>query len=290
MVSRNATAAAAEAFRPLLWSLAYRMTGTVQDADDVVQDTLLAALENPPKDPTKPLKPWLVTVALNRARDRLRSRRRTVHLGPWLPAPVPDDRLADDQLADRQTASWAFLRAAEAMTPTQRAVFLAREVLDLSAAETAEALGCSPGGVDVALHRARRALADLPAIPGTFDDAVLVSFLTCLHLGMVGAATKLLHPDAVAINDGAGVVNAARIPVVGARKIVNFCRRIERLYPPGVKLHWRRCNGMLTVILESPRSKGRQPQIATFSAEFRDHRIVRLYSVLDPRKLGAILG
>lgn len=279
-----------ERLRPLLWGLAYRMTGTVQDADDIVQDTLLRAWERPPARVDEPLRGWAVAVTLNLGRDRLRARRRRAHAGPWLPAPVPDARLAEDELADRDSASWAFLCAAERLTPTQRAVFLAREVLELSSAETAAVLGCSAGAVDVALHRARAAIGTRPELPSLVDDGVLLAFLSCLRLGMTGAAAKLLHPDAVTLNDGGGVVNAARQPVVGARKIVNFFVRLARLYPAGLRLRVLRCNGMLTVHgrVDVGAREGRMPAEFTVAAVVEGGRIRRIYSVLDPAKLRAM--
>lgn len=277
--------------RPLLWGLAYRMTGAAEEADEVVQDALLRAWERPPDRLDAPLRAWLVAVTLNLGRDRLRARKRHAYVGPWLPSPVPDARLVDEQIADRQSASWAFLCAAERLSATQRAVFLAREVLELSAAETGAVLGCSPAAVDTSLHRARAALVDLPAAPTMLDDGVVVAFLTCLQLGMTGAAIRLLHPDAVALNDGGGVVNAARVPVVGARKIVTFLERLARLYPSGVGVRVVRCNGALTLVGEVADGGrgGKLPNAFTLCATVEGRRISRLYSVLAPAKLAVVL-
>lgn len=280
----------AESHRAALWGIAYRMTGTVQDADDVVQDAFLRLVERPPRDLDRPLRGWLVAVTLNLARDRLRERRRRTYLGPWLPAPVPDSRLAEDSIALRESATWAFLVAAEALTPTQRAVFLAREVLELTSAETAEILGTSAGSVDVMLHRARAALGTLPARRRVVDDALVVAFLGFLQLGMTAAAVKLLHPDAVALNDGGGRVHAARQPVRGARKIVTFLRRLARQYPGGLRWRIARCNGLVTLIGEhvDPNPHGRTPSRFTLAAEVVDGQIARFYSQLVPEKLAAV--
>src|SRR5215468_2295607 len=78
-----------------LWGMCYRMTGSAADADDIVQDTFVKALEKPPSDMKAPLRPWLVKVAMNLSRDQLRRRRRREYFGPWLPSPVLTD--ADDQ-------------------------------------------------------------------------------------------------------------------------------------------------------------------------------------------------
>lgn len=278
----------AETHRRALWGLAYRMTGTVQDADEVVQDCFVRLLERPPADASRPLRPWLVAVTLNLARDRLRRRKRQAYVGPWLPAPVPDARLADEALALRRTASWAFLVAAEALTPTQRAVFLAREVLDWSAAETAEALGTTPGAVDVALHRARKALGELPDAPSVLDDTVVAGFFALLQVGLPGAARRLLAPDVMVVNDGGGRVNAARIPVVGAAKVMTLFRRLARAQGPG---RWTACraNGLLALVgTWPPHPRLRLPSRFVLVAEVHGGRITRFWTQLVPEKLGAV--
>lgn len=96
-----------EAHRRLLWSLSYRMTGSPADAEDVVQETYLRALERPPRDETAPLKPWLVAVAANLAKDLLRRRRSQAYPGIWLPGPAPlEEELPVAPLSRRASTSW----------------------------------------------------------------------------------------------------------------------------------------------------------------------------------------
>ncbi|HLK36830.1 MAG TPA: sigma-70 family RNA polymerase sigma factor, partial [Polyangiaceae bacterium] len=131
--------------RRLLWGLGYRMTGSAADADDVLQETFVRFVERPPVRMADPLKPWLVHVAMNVARDTLRRRKRRGYVGPWLPTPVEStDDLAQSSEAPgdaryelRESASYAFLVALEALQPRQRAVLLLRDVLDYSVQETA---------------------------------------------------------------------------------------------------------------------------------------------------------
>src|SRR6185295_7860981 len=140
-----------------LWGMCYRMTGSAADAEDIVQDTFVKAMENPPADMESSIRPWLVKVAMNLSRDQLRRRRRREYVGPWLPSPVPTDGESRSQL-DHQSATeaspgthydlmesvtMAFLLALEALTPAQRAVLLLRDVFDFSTTETAEALEMS---------------------------------------------------------------------------------------------------------------------------------------------------
>jgi RNA polymerase sigma-70 factor (ECF subfamily) len=114
-----------------LWGLCYRMTGSAADADDLVQDTFVRALEKPPADMNAPLRPWLVKVALNLSRDQLRKRRRREYLGPWLPSPVLTEGDSPLEIEEGATSEMspvarydllesvtlAFLLALEALTP-----------------------------------------------------------------------------------------------------------------------------------------------------------------------------
>src|SRR3954470_5840996 len=156
-----------EANRRLLWGLVYRMTGDAAEADDVVQETFVRALASPPRDTSEPWRPWLVRVAMNIARDRLRRRPRG-YPGPWLPTPIADDgSLGEGQSSSEaspatrydvvESVTFAFLVALEALTPAQRAVLLLRDVVDYSTSETAAALGMTEANVKVSLHRARAA-------------------------------------------------------------------------------------------------------------------------------------
>src|SRR5712692_46828 len=146
------------------------MTGNAADADDLVQETFVRAIEKPPKWTDEPLRPWLVRVAINLSRDLLRRRKRQGYVGPWLPSPVPTDEQSpasyepparnEDSPAARydlmESVSFAFLLALEALSPTQRAVLLLRDVFDYSTSETAEALDITEANVKVVLLRARR--------------------------------------------------------------------------------------------------------------------------------------
>src|SRR5262249_8300206 len=139
-----------EEHRRFLWGLCYRMTGSAADADDLVQDTFVRAMEHPPRRLDEALRPWLGKVALNLSRDLLRRRKRRDYTGPWLPSPIDpsrDQRNVSDEppahdphaLEGRyellESVSFAFLVALEALTPTQRAVLLLRDVFDYSVHE-----------------------------------------------------------------------------------------------------------------------------------------------------------
>ena len=154
-----------------LWGLCYRMTGNAADADDLVQETFVRALDRPPARIDEPWRPWLVRVAMNLARDVLRRRRRSPYRGNWLPSPV--ETSAEDvppayevpegsgsptegRYELLESVSFAFLLALEALTPSQRAVLLLRDVFDYAVRETADALGMSEANVKVTHHRVMR--------------------------------------------------------------------------------------------------------------------------------------
>jgi RNA polymerase sigma-70 factor, ECF subfamily len=271
----------------LLWALSYRMTGVAADADELVQETFLRALERPPRDADRPLRPWLVRVCVNLARDRLRARRRRAYVGPWLPAPVEVD--APDPVM-RESARSAYLLALEALTPTQRAVVLLRDVFDYSAAETAAALDTTEAAVRVAHHRARRALAahPLPAeapAPETID--AIVRFFTAIGAGDVAGAVALLAPDARLLNDSAGEFLAARMPVVGAEKVVRFLLSVATRVE-GVTWSFRTLNGEPALVLESPSPDPRHAPRSVVRVSMAEGRIAEMQWVLASGKLTAL--
>src|SRR5438046_6362126 len=176
----SAYAQALETDRRLLWGLCYRMTGNAADADDLVQETFVRAIEKPPRRTDEPLRPWLVRVALNLSRDLLRARRRREYVGPWLPSPIETSdeapgrrslgeggppsheppvggidggRTLEGRYDLLESVSFAFLLALERLTPIQRGVLLLMDVFDYSVKETAAALDRSEANVKTTHHR-----------------------------------------------------------------------------------------------------------------------------------------
>src|SRR6266536_857867 len=218
-----------EEHRRFLWSLCYRMTGSAADADDVVQDTFVRAMERPPRRIDEPLRPWLVKVALNLSRDLLRRRKRRDYTGPWLPSPIETGLGAGDRGLDSdekratshgneppshepasmegrydllESVSFAFLLALEALTPMQRAVLLLRDVFDYSVKETAHALDRTEANVKTTHHRARQAMntydgaRQIPtAARQQASAAALKQFLAALQQHDVAAIETLLADD-----------------------------------------------------------------------------------------------
>ena len=291
------------AHRDLLWGLGYRMLGSAADADEVVQETFVRLLERPPADTRAALRPWLLRVGSNLARDMLRRRRVRGYDGPWLPSPVPDTRLglaydapeARYELAE--SAGFAFLLALEALNETQRAVLVLRDVFDLSTAEAADALELSTANVKTTLHRARRALADYDADRRRLSPErvartgeALHGFATALAAGDREAVLGWLADDAVALNDGGGEFVAARLPVRGAAKVAALYLGVvgQRggvgLAAPVV------CNGVPILIYEGapPRPDYAPRGALRVEVDATGRKIVAVHSILASAKLTAI--
>ncbi|MCG8421295.1 MAG: sigma-70 family RNA polymerase sigma factor [Proteobacteria bacterium] len=299
-----------------LWGLCYRMTGTAADADDVVQDTFARAMERPPPRTDVDWRPWLVRVAINLCRDRLRQRKRRAYSGPWLPGLIetgePDALLSG--VADRSAAalvtgqtastryellesvSLAFLLALEALTPTQRAVLILRDALDYSGRETARALALSESNVKTTLHRARKAMNGYERLPrpdpakiGQRTEQILTRFMAALNSQDADTIEGMLRDDVRALSDGGGVYNAAARPIFGRDRVVRLYLKLAKKL--GVPERWeiQPINGrpaLLTWI--TPPS----PRIARFSVTAIDvdnaGLIAEIYAIMAPDKLTAL--
>jgi RNA polymerase sigma-70 factor (ECF subfamily) len=238
-----------------------------------VQETFERALRHPPEGAVDDLKPWLVRVAMNASRDHLRRRRRQAYLGPWLPGPLetpPDapelqgSEGPDARYGRLESLSLAFMCALEALTPSQRAVLLLRDVFDFSVREAAEAAELSESNVKTTLHRARAAMADYDAVrsPITPESQAralraLQAFLVHVMTGNQEALRALLREDVVMHNDGAGEFFAAQKPVIGFQKVITFHRKTRRfgLARAGFVL----LNGLPALVIDSP---SREPRLA----------------------------
>ncbi|HVY48287.1 MAG TPA: sigma-70 family RNA polymerase sigma factor [Minicystis sp.] len=296
----------------LLWGLCYRMTGSAADADDLVQDTFVRALERPPAE-AGDVRPWLVKVALNLAKDRLRARRRRAYKGPWLPSVVPTDDGADagealpsfdavDEASPAhrydlvESVQLAFLLALEALSPTQRAVVLLCDVFERPVKEAAEALGISEANVKVVHHRARKALAayDRDRVPRSAELTaktrdVLRAFAGALASGDQETARALLADDAVSLNDGGGRFVAAGVPLVGKDRILKGTFGVLGRAAPVVRVVEIELNGAPALLVDvAPQKPNVAPRIVLQVELDVLGKIRRIYNLLAPDKLTAL--
>jgi len=293
-----------QAQRSFLFGLCYRMTGSAADAEDLVQDTCERALRSPPRDDGRSLRPWLAAVAVNLSRDHLRRRKAAPYRGNWLPEPVPTELLGgvapaserpDARYGALESATLAFLLALEALSPTQRAVLLLRDVLDYSVKETAEALERTEANVKTTLHRARAAMSaydEERCVPDAATrkrtERALRRF--ALHLGTdnVRGLEALLREDVVAVNDSGEFV-AARKPVVGRKKVVLFHRKLSRYLDGRLRYALRDMNGLPVLVAEyDPERLDFPPrQVLSVSVDSRG-RVRAVHAIVASAKLSHV--
>ncbi len=294
-----------------LWGLGYRLLGSAADADDLVQETFIRALERPPADVDRAWRPWLTRVAMNIGRDQLRKRRRRKYVGPWIPTPIEtgadsapasfEPVLAGEQTTEGrydlvESVSMAFLLALEVLTPKQRAVLLLRDVFDYPVADTAFALDISNSDVKVTLHRARRALADYDrerCIPTReLQDrtrSAIDALLSALATGDMRSTEQLLADSVVALSDGGGEFFAARVPVLGRERVFKFYSKIARARLSTAEFEIRNLNGLPALLGRfHDEPHGQPPAIVQHVILDGAGRIRQILSVLATPKLASV--
>ena len=274
------------AHRSLLFTVAYELLGSAADAEDTVQETWLrwdgigadgrAGVVDP--------RAYLVRIVSRQALNRLRTlaRRKEDYVGEWLPEPLltTPDVAEDVELAE--SVSIAMLTVLETLTPTERAVFVLREVFDLPFDEIADATGKSAAAVRQIAHRARSHVAarrPRMEVDRAEQQHAVDRFLTALQTGDLQGLMDTLAPDAVLIADGGGIVAAVRQPVVGAKKIVNLLGGFARVAPHAV-VEPLVLNGApgARILLD-----GTVDTVIGFA--FQDGRISRVFALRNPDKL-----
>ncbi|WP_256840021.1 RNA polymerase sigma-70 factor [Ornithinimicrobium faecis] len=220
--------------RSLLFTVAYEMLSSAADAEDVVQETWLRWSEVDQSAVRAP-RAYLVRIVTRQALNRIRTleRRRETYVGPWLPEPLltSPDVAEDVELAD--SLSTAMLMVLETLSPTERAVFVLREVFGFEYAEIAAAVDKSPAAVRQVASRAGRAVRSQRPPPGTHQETeqVMRLFLAAADGGDLQPLMELLAPDVVLFSDGGGLKKAALRPIHGAEKALRWMAGVFFNYP-----------------------------------------------------------
>ncbi len=280
---------ATEAFvahRNLLFTVAYELLGSAADAEDVLQETWLRWV-GVDLDTIQDQRAYLVRIASRQALMRLRTlgRRKESYVGPWLPEPLltAPDVAEDVELAD--SVSMAMLLVLETLKPTERAVFVLREVFGLEYDEIAEAVDKKPDAVRQIAHRARaHVAARRPRGIVSADETrdALEAFQRAINTGDLQGLVDILAPDVVFLGDGGGVVQALPKPIVGADKVAGLLALgLRRLGEASVEL--TQINGQPALIL---RFDGEIDTVTAIRLE--DGLITGLYAVRNPEKLSRL--
>jgi len=232
-MNERTTDHATEAFvahRNLLFTVAYEMLGSAADAEDVLQETWLRWV-GVDLDTVRDDRAYLVRITTRQALSRLRTlrRRKESYVGPWLPEPLltAPDVAEDADLAE--SVSMAMLLVLETLTPTERAVFVLREVFDLEYDEIAAAIEKSAATVRQIAHRARTHVAarrPREVVSAAETRGAIEAFQRAVETGDLRPLLDILAPDVVLLADGGGVVQAAVVPVVGTVAVANLLGRI----------------------------------------------------------------
>ena len=276
--------------RPLLFSIAYRMTGSVMEAEDAVQEAYLRwqqASEDEVRSPSS----YLSTVVTRLCIDKLRSARvrREQYVGPWLPEPVLGEQAKEiESKADLEdTLSMSFLVLLESLTPVERAVFLLREVFGYEYAEIASLVGKSEANCRQISRRARQSVAARrPRFESSpkQEERLMEGFLQASLEGDMEALLALLSEDVILYSDGGGKTRAALRPIYGADKVARFLTGILSNIPPDFAVRQTRINGRPGLVGYfgdgSPQS--------VVSIEVAEGSIMAIRLVVNPEKLGSV--
>ncbi|MGI5168474.1 RNA polymerase sigma factor SigJ [Spirillospora sp. CA-253888] len=217
--------------RPAVFGAAYRITGSVADAEDIVQDVWLRAAARDSLDDVRDLRAWLVTVAARRAYDVLTSARarRVDYVGPWLPEPLLTGPDAAEPVLLEETLGTAMLLVLEELAPPERVAFVLYRVFAVPYERIGEVLGRSPAACRQLVSRAQRKVAVAEA-GGTASRAererLVTAFRAAYETGDGSALLALLDPDATYVTDGGGVVFAARRVLAGAERVAAILVRV----------------------------------------------------------------
>lgn len=281
--------------RRQLLNLAYRLLGSLADAEDVVQETYGRWYTQPDRADIESPGAWLTTVASRICLNMLRSARarRERYVGEWIPEPLPDRRewvsapeggsTADpaDRVTLDESVDMAFLVVLESMTPAERVAFILHDVFRYSFAEVAEIVGRTPAACRQLASSARHRIdASRPSAAPTARQAGIVKdFKQAWEAKDIRALIGLLDPDATVIADGGGLVSTVLEPIEGGEQVARAWVEFSRLNPD-VKILERTVNGQPGLVAER-----NGVTTTVFAFGMAGDRIKHVWAVLNPEKL-----
>lgn len=285
-----------EEYRGLMFAVAYRMLGTITDAEDAVQDAWLRWSAASRADVAEP-RAYLARIITNTALNRLRAvrARREAYIGPWLPEVLLTE--AGPDAAERaelaESVSVAMLVVLESLTPDERAVFVLHEVFGFSLAEIAVTLGRPAPAVRQLAHRAREHVqARRPRFDVDWDQqrAVTTRFLAAAAGGDIEDLMTVLAPDVRLLTDGGGKTRAALRPITGASKVARWVAGVAERPPIGIEfsdlnLEPAEINGMPGTLITA----GGQA-VAALTLAVCGGQVTEIQLLANPDKLTAIMA
>lgn len=299
-MSATALAETFEAHRGHLLAVGYRLTGSVTDAEDAVQESWLRLVTVEPEQ-IRDLRGWLTTVVGRICLDRLRSAavRRESYVGQWLPEPVVSaiapSRAPDplELVVQDEENRLAALVVLDTLTPPQRVAFVLHDSFSVPFDEIADILSVSVDTARKLASRARKAIstASVP-VPNDEHDEAVARFLTAMASGDVKAVVAALHPEAVLIGDAGGTTSTAINMIKGPDKIARFFLGLIRKYgiEQMAQFSPASVNGQLGLYVNSSPGDADHPGFAARALGFtvRDGRVVGAYDIANPAKLTGV--
>ncbi|HET7664904.1 MAG TPA: sigma-70 family RNA polymerase sigma factor [Mycobacterium sp.] len=284
-----------EELRPHLLAVAYRLTGTVADAEDIVQDAWLRW--DGTSESINDLRAWLTTVVSRLSLDRLRSaaKRRESYVGEWLPEPVVTGFDGDDPLAAvvaADDARFAAMVVLERLTPDQRVAFVLHDGFGVPFGEIASVLGVSEASARQLASRARRAVSTAPPpVADHTHNEVAGSLMAALADGDMEAVVRLLHPDVTYTGDANGRAPTAARVIVGPDKVARFLFGLARRYGPNwlAGAHMALINGEVGTYTEGASARDGYPALLPriTAMTVRDGKVCAIWDVANPDKFTA---
>jgi RNA polymerase sigma factor (sigma-70 family) len=287
--------------RRQLINLAYRLLGSLAEAEDAVQETYARwyAMSAPQQEAIESPRAWLTKVASRICLDLLGSARarRERYVGEWLPEPLPgpadwisgrpgsgtaDPADPADRVTLDESVNMAFLVVLESMTPAERVAFILHDVFRYSFAEVAEIVGRTPAACRQLASSARRRIraSQAPAIPAAHQASIVRAFKEAWEAKDIDALVGLLDPDATAVGDGGGLAITFPSPIEGRVQIVLAWVEIVKRISSNMRLLERTVNGQPGLIAEQD-----GVTVTVFAFEVTDDRIKHIWVVRNPEKL-----
>jgi RNA polymerase sigma-70 factor (ECF subfamily) len=274
-----------EEHREHLRNLAYRMLGTLADADDVVQEAFLrwrATDRSQVRSPRAFLSTTVTRLSIDRRRE-IEARKET-YVGPWLPEPIVELESSPSSRAETaESVSLALLHVLESLSPVERAAYLMRVMFDYDYREIAEILDKTEASCRQLVSRAQSHVqVQRPRFEASAEEVQRItdSFLAACTTGDLHGLVQLLHEDAVMTSDSGGKVAAARVPIIGADRVARLFLGIFKKAPPQSKITPCRVNGRRGYAMYLA---GKLDTV--MDVDIEDGRIKRLFVIRNPDKL-----
>lgn len=282
-------------YRPYLISFGFRMTGSLTEAEDIVQDAFIACADTNPATVKSP-KSWLTKIVSNRSLDHLKSAavKRTEYPGVWLPDAIPDTFQIDSDLLNRESLTTSFLLLLQNLSPEERVVYLLSDIFEYSFQEISEFLQKSEDACKKIAQRARKAFENKTRFAYSKDTENLVArFFEKAKAGDADALDSMLAPGSEFWGDGGGKVSVASSEVISDRnRITKFFSALwsSKAFQSGnYRQEIKIVNSLPGLVVSKQQENGEWKFESIFSFEFEGNQIFRIYVQRNPDKLNALL-